>query len=543
MKANLRLVLLPAAFLAVASTIISAKKAQVKKQAGERINSSANSASIIINLESEQQTIQSFGASDCWTTKFIGKWNDVAKKNQIADYLFSMDVDQQGNPKGIGLSLWRFNIGAGSYEQGVASGIPDEFRREECFLDVNNHYNWDKQAGQQWFLSAAKARGVKKFLAFSVSPPVQFTKNNKAYGLGNSHLNLAGTKKNAFADFLVDVLKHFELSGTPFNYLSPFNEPQWNWGEKPSQEGTGATDAEIADFIRLLGPKMKAAGLSATICLGEANQWNSLDANDKDGRGDQINQFFNNRSTNYIGNVPSMAHLMSAHSYFTTCPGVDMIGYRQRVVDKVKAVDPTLDLWQSEFGILGNICGQLHGYPKNTGIDYGLYIARVIHHDLTIASVTSWQWWLAVDTYNYSDGLVYINDLKGGYDLNSMKTNGLLSDSKQLWCLGNYSRFIRPGMIRVNAVLSDITDPVLATETQMVSAYKDAGSKQFVIVMVNMTTESKQYTVDMGSTQPTDSTLDMYTTTAIKNLKKSTTSIGAITLEPRSVTTLTGHYR
>jgi len=544
MKINLRLILLFVTLLVVINTTSVAKKPRINMNHDScSADNGLNPARIIINLGSKQQTIQSFGASDCWTTKFIGKWNNVVKKNQIADYLFSMDVDRQGNPKGIGLTLWRFNIGAGSYEQGAASGIPDEFRREECFLDENNQYNWDKQAGQQWFLSAARARGVKKFLAFSVSPPIQFTKNNKAYGLGNSHLNLAEISKNAFADFLVSILKHFESIGTPFNYLSPFNEPQWNWGEKPSQEGTGATNNEIADFVRLLGPKMKAAGLATTICIGEANQWNSLDGNDKDGRGDQINQFFNKTSTNYIGNVPSLEHLISSHSYFTTCPDDNLISYRQHVADKQKAVDPTLGLWQSEFGILGNICDKLKGYPKNTGIDYGLYVAKVIHHDLTVANVTSWQWWLAVDTYNYSDGLVYINDLNGGYDLNSMKTDGLISDSKQLWCLGNYSRFVRPGMVRVNASLSDVTDPVLAAETQMVSAYKDAGLKQFVIVVVNMSTESKQYTVDMGASQPTGRTLDMYTTTVSKNLKKSTIPIGSITIEPRSVTTLTGCYQ
>ncbi|MBC7511241.1 MAG: hypothetical protein H7320_21230, partial [Ferruginibacter sp.] len=83
---------------------------------------------ISINLNDEKQTINSFGASDCWTTKFIDNWGDVTKRNKIADYLFSTDTLIDGSPKGIGLSLWRFNIGAGSYEQGSASGISDEWR-------------------------------------------------------------------------------------------------------------------------------------------------------------------------------------------------------------------------------------------------------------------------------------------------------------------------------------------------------------------------------------------------------------------------------
>src|ERR687886_123740 len=81
---------------------------------------------ITVNLRDELQTIHSFGASDCWSAKFIGRWTDEAKKNQIADLLFSLDTLANGQPKGIGLSLWRTNIGAGSYEQGDSSNIGDE---------------------------------------------------------------------------------------------------------------------------------------------------------------------------------------------------------------------------------------------------------------------------------------------------------------------------------------------------------------------------------------------------------------------------------
>ena len=91
--------------------------------------------------------------------------------------LFSTEQQADGSPKGIGLSLWRFNIGAGSYEQGAASGIGDEYRREECFLGTDGSYNWSKQAGAQWFLKAAKKRGVRYLLGFTNSPPVQFTQN------------------------------------------------------------------------------------------------------------------------------------------------------------------------------------------------------------------------------------------------------------------------------------------------------------------------------------------------------------------------------
>ena len=101
---------------------------------------------IVVSLNEEFQTIHSFGASDCWSAKFIGTWADEQAKNHVADLLFSLDTMDSGQPKGIGLSLWRMNIGAGSYEQGEASDIGDMWRREECFQDAQGKYDWSKQA-------------------------------------------------------------------------------------------------------------------------------------------------------------------------------------------------------------------------------------------------------------------------------------------------------------------------------------------------------------------------------------------------------------
>ena len=62
--------------------------------------------------EQPQQTMDHFSASDAWSMHIIGKWPQE-KQDQVADWLFSNDNDANGKPKGIGLSLWRFNVGAG----------------------------------------------------------------------------------------------------------------------------------------------------------------------------------------------------------------------------------------------------------------------------------------------------------------------------------------------------------------------------------------------------------------------------------------------
>ena len=487
-------------------------------------------AAVTIDAGKEYQVIHSFGASDCWTAKFAGTWKDEKKKNEIADLLFSSASLPDGSPKGIGLSLWRFNIGAGSYEQGAASGIPDEYRREECFLDSNGKYNWKKQAGAQWFLKAARKRGVPYLLAFTNSAPVQFTRNGLSYGLSNNNYSCKEDRYGDFADFLVTVLKHFQQTGTAFNYISPVNEPQWKWGEHPSQEGSGATNEQTARLIKLLGTKMQAARVNAGITAGEAAQVNFLYGSNEKNTGDQLHDFFSPSSASYIGNTPHTEKLIAYHSYFTTCPDTTLYGYRKQANQKRLEVDPAVQLWQSEFGVLGDICGKLNGGPRNTGIEYGLYVARVMHADLTVAGVSSFQWWLAINPYNYSDGLVYINAPDGSINPAKSKQDGIVSSSRQLWCFGNYSRFIRPGMKRVAAAVAD-------REELLVSAYKNEATRQLVTVIVNSTAVEKFVALRVVG-HATGGKLHTYTTSASQNMQHATADAGQIAIAPMSVVTL-----
>ena len=52
--------------------------------------------------------------------------------------------------------------------------------------------------------------------------------------------------------------------------------------------------------------------------------------------------------------------------------------------------------------------------------------------------------------------------------------------SKTLWTLGNYSRFIRPGAVRVDLQGVDEIDGLLG------SAYKSAQNRELILVFVNM---------------------------------------------------------
>ena len=62
--------------------------------------------------------------------------------------------------------------------------------------------------------------------------PVYLSNNGRGYATrGDIHLNVKPGYLDDYADFLVEVLEHFQQQGQPFDYLSPVNEPQWNWDE------------------------------------------------------------------------------------------------------------------------------------------------------------------------------------------------------------------------------------------------------------------------------------------------------------------------
>ncbi len=485
----------------------------------------AQSATIPLTIDANTtyQTIDNFGASDAWSCQFVGNWPE-AKKNAMADWLFSLDTTANGNPKGIGLSLWRFNLGAGSSQQGSASGIQDEWRRAESFLEADGSYNWNRQAAQQWFLTAAKQRGVNNFLAFYNSPPVQFTKNKLAFAAAKGQTNIDSTQYNAWAAYTVKALAALQQrNAIRFNYISPINEPQWDWSDG-GQEGCPFTNQQISGTAKALSRQLQQHKLNTNILLAEAGQIKYLlKDDDKPGKGNQVNDLWQSTSANYIGNLPALAKVIAGHSYFSTAPYQQSVTLRQQLAQRVAAVKG-LTFWQSEYCILGDNEGEISGNKRDTGMRSALYLARTIHTDLAIANATAWQWWVAISPYDYKDGLIYVD---------KHKTDGNYYDSKMLWALGNYSRFIRPGMQRVAASLPT---PITGC---FVSAYKDNKSKKLVAVVVNTGKEAHQLNVQVlaGKKTKHPGQITTYTTNAANRLTKQQET-RTLVIQPETIVTL-----
>jgi O-glycosyl hydrolase len=483
------------------------------------------------------QTVDGFGASDAWRCQFVGMNWSREKREQMAEWLFSKEIDEQGNPKGIGLSIWRFYISAGTTEQGDDSDIGNPWRRGESFQGSDGTYDWTKQAGQQWFLRAAQRHGVERLLAFTISAPVHMSNNGKGYATrGDIRFNVKPGKLSEYSSFLVDVLEHFEKEGIHFDYLAPFNEPQWDW-DNPTQEGTPALNEELYAFIKYLARDLAARKLSTRMVIGEAGTIGHVAKIMKnDSRDNQAEFFFNPESPFYIGDLPNVEPTISAHSYFSVWPLDKQVEHRKLLARCLHEANPDLGYWQSEYCILQRNGEIRSGGRRDLGMKTALYVARIIHNDLTLCNAKSWQWWTAITQCNYKDGLVYLDDGSQGdtgnmgSETQSLMKDGVVRSSKLMWVLGNYSRFIRPGMLRIKCELSQEQSQ---KDGLLISAWKDPKTGRLVYVAVNLSQDEKTVTLD-SSKKPT-----LFVTSAESDLGRVEVTGANIELPARSVVTWT----
>lgn len=510
----------------IASIFGSCEKDEPKSQGAEYLELSVQGSKT-------HQTIHGFGASDAWSCQFIGKNWPQDKKEQIADWLFSTQFNDDSNPKGIGLNIWRFNIGGGSALQGGASGIGDEWRRSESFMTGANSYNWENHAGQRWFMKAAKERGVNTFIGFVNSPPVQLTKNGKAFSSSSNSYNLAEENYENYASYLADIVENIKQNdGIEFKYISPFNEPQWDWTDG-GQEGTPARNTEIAAAVKVINQKFSDRNLNALLEIPESAQIQFMYSDHhKSGRGQQIQEFFTSSSENYVGNLSHVAKKIAGHSYYSTWPLSDFADVRNELAQEITSATNPIEFWMTEYCALEDN-SEIKGNGRDLGMNTALYTARVIYTDIVLANAASWQWWLAISPYDYKDGLVYTD---------KNKFDGNIYDSKNLWAMGNFSRFVKQGMTRVDVTRGDFRPIEQTFEGVMSTCFTSSDKSKVTIVLINYSNKEvpiKISTKDLPDYEP----LNLYITNSVSgnNLSFSAKySIGEVyNLPARSVVTIT----
>ena len=393
-----------------------------------------------LNKNKTFQTIESFGMSTAWWGKLIGGWDHL---NESIMKAFYDPLD------GIGLTLIRYNVGSGSSEHDY---IKDPSRRTETFEVSKGNYDFTRDQNTLKLIDYALKHGCKEIVFFSISPTARMTYSNKV--CGNSDPTHPSNHKEAFyqdyVDYMLDITEHFLELGYPIQYISPINEPQWEWGVKTqTQEGCYYTKEEVAKLYLLFVEEIQKRELGVRLSGPDGGEWiTAIDYAKEIFQYDLLNQH--------------MTHFDS-HSYWTN---------KEQKLEAKNAFDhnyPSKKLVMSEW------CEMKGGLDYT--MDAALTLANVIHEDLSILNVVSWQYWTALEKekYNHKVALMYIKE----------DTKEVLP-TKKYYAFGNFTKYIRPNYQRIEASLSN--------DLLQVSSYYFKG--QYVSVIINNNDSSVELDIE-----------------------------------------------
>jgi len=487
-----------------------------------------------IDKSVEYQTIDNFSASDAWRSDFIGKYWPEKKKNELADILFSHEYDSNGNPKGMALSTWRVNIGGGSYENRENGDVKQPWNRAECFMAPDGSYDFSKAAGQQWFMKAARERGMNSFVFFSNSAPYFMTRTGRTLSSDQDSFNLREDKYDDFAQFLVKCADHFQSEGYNVDFISPINEPNGMWSTNPNQEGSFASKEDIFKMTCELDKAISEnRNIHSKIIIPEVGNMKFLFEFDSIEKtpDDILHSFFNKDGRYCVLGLKNMYHCAVAHDYWSAYPPELLVSMRERIASTLKEYNNGTGFWASEYCILEQNEEITMFRSPVKSINLGLYVARIIHHDLAVANSSAWQWWTSVSLGE--DVAVELKPMPGSSP-ESVKYDGIISPTKMCWATANFSFFVRPGMKRIDIrpVDKEVSNLEAATNL-MCSAYTDG--KQVVAVYVNYAHQEKLVSIQCSGS----SKGKVYITSIDKNLEfTGKQNLSKIEIPARSIVTI-----
>lgn len=449
---------------------------------------------ITINTEKSFQTIEGFGASGAWTAQVAGGWSHIDKKSglpvnvRLAQLLYS-------KTDGIGLNIYRYNLGGGSKNSG-SSVFGNKNRMAECFMRNDGTYDWSRDKNAVNMMKLCVEAGADKVILFVNSPPERYTKNHKSCLDKAWHCNLPKKNEKAFSEYLFDCAEHFLGEGIPVKYISPVNEPLWVWTEKNGQEGCHYTPFGVYSLLKKCAQGIKNRPLLKEIKFSACEN------------GDI--RWFNKAYTLAVlldKEVREACDGIDIHSYCLPIP----VPFLNNRVSFLKRYRSFLDTFFPDVKVnMSEWCHMNGGRDK--GMDSALVCAKTIYEDLSVLGASSWQHWIALSEVDYCDGLIYINE-----------DDKTFEETKRLYVTGNFSKYVPTGAKRVHISCDD--------KDILPLAFFD-GNKT-VIVLINPTEDEK----NLGIDKETDYTVAV---TDEKNdlEEKRISGESSLTLSKKSVTTL-----
>lgn len=373
----------------------------------------------------EYQSFTGIGASGAWWAQLVGKWTSVQPdgtptKDKIAALLYD-------KKHGIGMNIYRYNLGAGSMESGKGS-YSDRERRAECFETAPGRYDWSRDSGAVYMMKKCVEAGADEVVLFVNSPLERLTANGMGHcsksvfslPLPAGPCNLPKSSIPEFCGYCLDAAEHFSGMGIPVKYISPVNEPLWIW--TGGQEGCHYAPAQAAEVMRAFAVELdKRENLKNVKLSGLEN-------------GDI--RWFNKSYTRGLMKYPEVREKLDGIDIHSYClpSGVPFLDNRTAFLKRWRRwLDrkyPGVPVKMSEW------CHMKGG--RDCGMDSALVTANVMLEDMLIQNASSWQHWIACSCYDYCDGLIYIDNEKEDFEI-----------TKRYYVTGNFSKYIPLGAKRI----------------------------------------------------------------------------------------------
>ena len=464
---------------------------------------------------SVEQEITGWGTSACWWAQEMGKCESA---EEVTKLLFSEE--------GLGLNIYRYNIGGGSKDDPTGRLDKNSSRAAESFLVWSEEkqdwvYDWSKDAEAQKILEMSLSYGcIDTVVMFANSPHYSMCVSGNA--LGGLEANQSNLKKECYQDYVdyfLDITQHFIDMGVPVKYISPINEPQWSWGGGwVGQEGCHYEIDEAVEVIRLFALEIKERGMNVKISALESGQVgpHAIECLEKLYADEDIR---------------SVLGTYAYHSYWTDGDILLKDSFGKYIQKKY----PTVELEMSEWCELPNA----HKYDD---IEAGLIMARTIGEDIINTGVNSWSSWVAVN--------------EGGADADSMiavdwDNYDNYRISKRYYAMGHYTKFVPVGSYAVDVDLSvaDITAEETDDWYDWIDgkAYQGYRIKNYLTVSGFKTPEGNYVAVIVNEGGDKEVSFNMlgydakvYTTDAERELELTSETKGhkKITIGEKSITTV-----
>ncbi|PZG13245.1 glycoside hydrolase family 30 protein [Nonomuraea aridisoli] len=414
---------------------------------------------VTVNERVRHQEIDGFGISQAFRRNELLEALPRERQREVLDLWFDRD-------KGAGLSILRLGIGsspAGSPYDHMVSIQPED----PGGPDAPPRYVWDGDDNSQvWVAKEAQRYGVKRFFADAWSAPGYMKDNGDDKNGGT----LKPEWRQAYANYLVAYTRFYAREGIKITDLGFTNEPDYT----ASYASMRFTPEQAAEFVKVLGPVAK--GMKVTCC--DSFGWNEAKA-----------------YTAAIEADPEARRWVKVHTGHTYASPVD------------GPLPTDRKTWMSEWNPNGTTWNE--AWDDGSGYD-GFTIAQAVHDALTLGDVSAYVYWLG-GSAGATRALLQLDDQARTYRV-----------SKRLWALAGYSRFVRPGAVRLEARAAD---PALK-----VSAFRNPDGSRVVVALNTGTAPITWQGVHGRATAYVTDEDDSMTPSPVKGR--------TVTLPPRALTTI-----